>query len=250
MSILVCQLQGRFGNNAMQVLFAKAYAEKHGFTFQCDSWVGQRVFQLDDVRPHNADGWPRYNEAQLATIVPDHSFVFRGYAQMQSCMIYTKRQAQAWLKLKPEIEEACYRNTPSFGGHGDKPIVCHLRRGDYFGYSYPVVAEDSYRAAANEYGLDWDCASVRLSEENPTTHAGLPDDLSFAPDFYRMMKAKTLLRANSSFSWLAGLLGNGLVLSPVIDGLEGGKEHLCRFVPGNWPRLANFDFTTDLHIAQ
>ncbi len=90
-----------------------------------------------------------------------------------------------------------------------------------------------------------------LSEEEPTPHAPfIPDDLSFIVDFYRMVQAPTLLRANSSFSWCAALLGNGLVLSPVIDGLEGGKKHLCKFVAGNWPRFANFDFVTDLRVDE
>ncbi len=245
--ILICQYQGRFGNQALQYLFARAYAQKHGFEFQCESWIGERIFQVESVRPHRHDMLPRYNEAQLAAKVPDHSFVFRGYAQCQSAMIYSKREAQAWLQLRPEIELACYRLVPS-DGHGDYPIICHRRVGDYIGYGYPVVSQNSYTSALTQYGFDLSGA-VFLSEEKPTPHGDLPDDISFMVDFYRMMTAPTLLRANSSFSWLAALLGNGIVLSPIIEGLEGGKEHHVRFVTGNWPRFANLDFVTDLHVS-
>lgn len=174
------------------------------------------------------------------------NIIFRGYAQMTECAnYYTKRQAQSWLKLRPEIEAVCAKSL------GPMPIVCHERRGDYFGYGYPVVSRASYINAMAEYGLAGPPAAF-LSEEHPTPPepGELPDELGFMPDFYRMMRAPTLLRANSTFSWLAALLGNGLVLSPVIDGLEGGKEHdNVKFVAGNHPRLANFEFTTDMWVA-
>lgn len=163
-------------------------------------------------------------------------------------MIYTKRQAQAWLKLRPEIETACAHAVLSSLARSGA-IVCHRRVGDYIGYGYTVVSHRSYERACSEFGLDLEQA-VFLSEEHPISHAGhLPDDLAFMPDFYRMMTARTLLRANSSFSWLAALLGDGLVLSPIVDGLEGGKEHDCAFVAGNWPRFCNLEFVSDLHVA-
>jgi hypothetical protein len=249
MSILVLQLQGRFGNQACQYLFASAYAERHGFELQVEPWIGERIFQISHPRPHRHDMLPVFNEAQLAERVPDGPFVFRGYAQCQSAMLYTKRQAQAWLTMRPEIETACANAVLSTAAK-DARVVCHQRVGDFKGYNYPICSAASYHRACEQYGLTqeyptcWFC-----TEESPIPHAGfLPDDLGFMPDFYRMVTAPTLLRGNSTFSWLAALLGDGLVLSPIIDGLEGGKEHDCAFVPGNWPRLANFDFTTDLHV--
>ena len=197
-------------------------------------------------------GLPRFNEVTIfdkgmVALAPD--LEFRGYAQRQECMIYTKRQAQEWLKLRPEIETACVAAVGAAGGSTDR-IVCHQRKGDYAGYGFPMVSVGSYRQAAADFGLEWHEKHVAfLTEEAPTPHAGfLPDDLSFMPDFYRMMKAPTLLRGNSTFSWLAALLGNGLVLSPIIEGLRGGCQHNCRFVAGNWPRFANLDFVTDLFV--
>ena len=40
------------------------------------------------------------------------------------------------------------------------------------------------------------------------------------------------------------------VFAPVIDGLAGGVEHDCRFVPGNWPKFANLDACMDLHVKE
>lgn len=271
MSTIVCSLQGRFGNQCMQYLFARGLAERFRKELRTDPWVGERVFKISHPRPNITeehggryiDGHHllRLSEADLKQCwdwndppqtVPGGPIEFRGYAQTQWCVdFYTKRQAQAWLNLRPEIEHACNRAVNDSPSASTATVVAHRRAGDYFGYSYPVCAEDSYRYAAQQFGLKWQSPdAILLCEECPIDHVGfLPDDLSFMPDFYRMMTAPTLLRGNSSFSWVAALLGNGLVLSPVVDGLEGGKEHHCRFVAGNHPKFCNLDFVTDLHVS-
>lgn len=236
----------------MQWLFVYAFAKQHGMEFQCEEWIGERIFDLPKYARPGSHDFKRVSELDIfsacETADCPSNLEFRGYAQTQAAMIYSKREAQSWLKLRPEIEEACKINTQlhDMSGPLDR-VVCHRRAGDYFGYGYPVVSEHSYFMAMAAFGLDLERAVI-LSEEKPSPNYPIPDDLSFLADFYRMMTAPALLRANSTFSWLAALLGNGLVLSPVIDGLEGGKEHHTRFVSGNWPRFANLDFTTDLHV--
>lgn len=253
MSVLFPRFRGRFGNQCLIYLFARGYAERHGMTLKTGDWIGRRVFQLSDdaidIGAREVETFDEANEygmSDFAQCEKRPNIFFSGYGQMQLCAdYYTKRQAQGWLKLRPEIEAVCAKSL------GPMPIVCHERRGDYFGYRYPVVSRASYINAMAEYGLAGPPAAF-LSEEHPTPPepGELPNELGFMPDFYRMMRAPTLLRANSTFSWLAALLGNGLVLSPVIDGLEGGKEHdNVKFVAGNHPRLANFEFTTDMWVA-
>lgn len=253
MSVLVCTLQGRFGNQVLQFLFAFAFAQQHGMEFQCNEWIGERVFTLPDYkRPWVGAALNRVNEITVFEPCLDLSQPryndreFRGYAQCQRAIIYTKRQAQSWLKLRPEIEAACIAASPNLDK--ELPILCHLRRGDYAGYGYPIVSSRSYERAVLTYGLNPEWAGY-VSEENPTRRGDLPQDLDFMSDFYRLMRARTILRANSSFSWLAALLGEGLVLSPIVEGLEGGKEHDCAFVAGNWPRFCNLDFVSDLHVS-
>lgn len=244
--------QGRFGNQATQYLFAKGWAYRNNYILTSDPWVGEQIFQLNDPRPPADVVGIRCDENRLCGLAANGVDVeFRGYAQNQQCAnYYTQRGARDWLRFRPEIAAACAQAIAAYQRGVPDVIVCHRRVGDYTGYGYPVVSLRSYWLACEEFGLDHKAPTTTvLTEEVPTPHTGfVPDDISFVVDFYRMVTAKTLLRGNSTFSWLAALLGDGLVLSPIIDGLEGGREHDCQFVPGNWPRLANFDFVSDMHV--
>lgn len=251
MSVLVATLQGRMGNQAMQWLFCYGYAMRHTIEFQCDPWIGERIFDLPPYRRPENKMRPRWNENELVCsrecdwTAAGGDVEFRGYAQMQKCVDqFTKREAQRWFKLGPELATKCARLRPE-----TDTIIGHRRDGDYSGYGgYPVVKALSYYRALKKFGFD-EKRFVLLSEESPTYHDGLPDDVSFLADFYRMMMAPVLLRGNSSFSWLASLLGNGITLAPVIDNCPSGA---CdpEFVCGNHPRFTNhLDFITDLHVA-
>ncbi len=233
------------GNASLQFLFAWHYAKQHEFKFECGEWVGEKIFDLPQYDRPTPAYLPRLSELDLAKSSPDESFEFRGYAQTQFCADhYTKRDAQKLFGFKPEIVRVCARTRPI-----NESIVIHRRIGDMAGYGYPLISWLSYVRACVEYGLDVSSAVV-LSEENPTPHTDLPDELSFVPDFYRMKHARTLLRANSTFSFVAGLLGNGLTLSPVVDGLEGGKEHdNVPFAAGLWPKFCNLGFVEDMHVC-
>jgi hypothetical protein len=185
---------------------------------------------------------------------PDETDVeIRGYAQSQAAMIYTKREAQEWLGFRPEHGAFLAPFMPK--NSKEKPLViAHVRRGDFGGYGYPLVSLSSYEGAIAEYRLNAHLKEnfevfCLVSELCPRIAHALPSALSFLPDFLMLANAPVLLRANSSFSWLAGLLSTGRVFSPVIDGLEGGREHDCKFVEGNWPRLSNLAGCTDLHVA-
>lgn len=267
MSILSLSLQGRYGNQCLQFLFAYAFAQKHGMEFRCPEWIGERIFDLPKYERPDGTALLRVNELEIDRtlygkpdgfncVIKKHplpNLEFRGYAQMQRCMIYSKREAQAWFKVKPEIVDACKSainvcDTP--GCIQLANVVCHRRRGDYVGYGYPVVSRASYGRACRKFGIKFsDPDACMLSEEFAIWHRPyLPDDLSFMPDFYRMMTAPTLLRANSSFSWLAALLGNGLVLSPIVDG-KSGDDCDCEFVAGNHPKFTgHLDFVENLYV--
>lgn len=252
MPVLHATLQGRTGNQCLQWLFAKAMAERTGAEFRCDDWIGNRVFEIS-APIHTGAALKRVNEHGLIqwSLLPKDlqpDIEFRGYAQLQECMIYTKQQAQGWLRIRPEllaelarIREHHFRNDT---------IVAHHRKGDFIGYSYPVVSRLSYRQQAHRY-FGFGSRDIQyVCEEDPLPAMGLPDGLGFLPDFYRLMTAPTLMRANSTFSFLAGLLNNGVVLSPRIDGLIGGIEHdNVKFEAGNHCRLANLSFCSDLHVA-
>src|SRR4030095_4656590 len=207
---------GRFGNQLFQYAYARAYADQHNLELRTPVWDGEKLFS----------GVPTANR-------PDGSEqVLGGYGQRQVDLIYTRTQVKQWFTWKPYSRQR--RQTSVY----IVPVAAHLRRGDYPGYGYPLVSQHSYEKACLDFDLG---APFFVFEEggNPWLH-----------DFYQLQQARILLRANSSFSWWAGTLGNGDIYSPIIDGLEGGKEHDCQFVAGNWPRLHTLDITTDLHLSE
>lgn len=253
--VIVCNPPGsKLGNAAMSWLFAYAHAQRVGAEFLCPEWIGEKVFKLPLYGRPSGHKYPQRSEMDLGADETDVEI--RGYAQNARAMIYTKAQAQEWLTLK-------HLNLVKYvidGYFWSDSIVAHLRRGDFYGYGYPMVSVRSYRNFVDNFtwatdkhiqSNQWDINYLR--EEAPTafppsTAESFENTLSFLPDFYRMVFARTFLRANSSFSWLAGLLSNGRVFSPIIDGLTGGKEHDCDFVEGNWPRLSNLDGCGELHV--
>jgi hypothetical protein len=217
-------LIGRFGNQLFQYAHTRAVCEQNGYTLATPEWVGERIFEIPEAR-----------RAHL----PD--LVFSGYNQDDASLVYSRRWILNTLRLRPEIQA----KLDTFVPQGE--IVAHLRRGDYADLQYPLVSLSSYyRAAAN---LGFEKLAI-VSEEAPLTHPDFTGDLSFLPDFYRLLKAKVLFRANSSFSWWAGTLSEAQVYAPVIDGKPGGVESDCDFVAGNWPKLANLPVCTDLHLKE
>jgi hypothetical protein len=248
MNAIWCHPAGaKLGNATMCYLFARAHAERIGADFVCSEWIGERVFALPKHgRPTSKmDKWPVRSELDLA---PDESNVrITAYAQNEKAMIYTREWARDAIQLKLPIEEV-FTNTDAMEAFDNDDIVCHLRHGDYKGYGYPMVSTASYLDAIMAHNLSGIDVAF-LTEERPTPHGTLPAELSFLPDFYRMAYAPVLLRGNSSFSWVAGVLNKGRVLSPVITAdMEGGREHRCTFVEGNWPRLTWLEGCGDLRM--
>ena len=229
MNAINLRMLGRFGNQLFQYAFARAYADQNDCELRCDPWVGEYIF---DIPKHRVQERFKTVRSELDFVPGEVNIELNGYFQNQRALIYTRSQIRSWLKWNPEAIAPMHH-------HHDK-VAAHLRRGDYFGYGYPVVSQKSYETACDVFGISYSDL-VYISEEQ-----GKP----FLDDFYRMTRADTLLRANSSFSWWAAVLADQeqQIFSPVVDGLEGGKEHDVPFVRGNYPRFCNLDFVTDLHL--
>lgn len=203
-------------------------------------WIGQKIFGLND---------PPINGGICAQILEDMTIDkweggpvnYTGYCQMQRHMIYTREQVRKWFQIMPPLLDQLEELRPD----GDQ-LLAHLRIGDYAKCGYVVVSPVSYGSAMLEFNLA--PAEMRvIQEELPTPWSGDP---SWLPDFYRMMRAPVLLRANSTFSWWAATLGHGQVYSPVIVGLEGGKVQDCKFVKGNHPRFIDAANVEDLYLKE
>jgi hypothetical protein len=221
-------LIGRFGNQLFQWAHSKAYSEKFGHELRTPRWIGEKIFQIEPTEE------PDGTETVLG-----------GYAQNQEALIYTGRKVREWFTFRPEIESQL-QAIPI------PKMVFHRRTGDYAALGYVVVSLQSYLKAALSFGYgDQQLADVEImSAESPFASSSFSGELSFLPDFYRMMKAPVLFRANSTFSWWAATLGEGAVYSPIIDGLTGGREQDCEFVLGNHPRFANLPNVTDLYLDE
>lgn len=235
-------LLGRFGNTLFQFCFARAYAEQHGHDLRMGDWIGRKIFNLPDYPPIQERYAEQISELSLKPEHADTSFEWKGYAQHQDCLIYTRERVREWLQFKPQTLELLEACCIPVGG-----TVAHRRVGDLIGYGYVQISKQSYLDAADERGFNPFLLEF-VTEENPITCKRLKGDVDFLPDFYRMMKATTLFRGNSCFSWFAATLGDAQVFSPNIEGLEGGREHDVKFSPGNHHRFANLEFVTDLHL--
>lgn len=227
MSTVRLSMLGRVGNRMFQFAHAKAFCEQNGHELRCEPWVGEQIFTLDGWTPKRPDGT---EQIQLF-----------GYFQSQADLIYSRADCRRWFKIQPLIESYLGR----FAVNG---AVAHLRRGDYLSAGYPIISKRAAMDAVTRCGLP---AVLFVSDDFPTQSEAFAGDLSSLPDFYRLMRAPILFRANSSFSYWAGVLSHGKVFSPVITGLAGGVEHdNVPYVEGNWPRLAELEFVTDLHLKE
>lgn len=248
--VIVLSLIGtKLGNATMSYLHARAHAERVGAELQCDPWIGEEIWDLTIHRVTHR-GLDHRDEN---TLLPHETNVMlRTYAQSQRAMIYTALQAREWLRFRRPIEEVL-ADPEAMRRFDSDHIVAHLRRGDFAPLGYPVISVKSYVEAVEQFHLaespKFPAHAIRfVCEERPTPWGKLPSRLSMLPDFYRMVYAPVLLRANSSFSWVAGLLNPNRVFSPVINEAFGGKENDCKFVEGNWPRLSMLPMCSDLHL--
>lgn len=223
MKILNAHLIGRFGNQMFQYAYARKYAEINGYELRTNEWPGQKIFEGVNEGP----------------MVPGEETMPENYRQTQDDLIYTRSECKKWFQWRGDVES-------KLTAHTDLLPLAHRRVGDYLRLGYVVVSKESYLTASHGLmqPLGW------VTEEQPDVHPDFTGDLAFVPDFYRMTKCRKLYRANSSFSWWAATLSDAEVWSPIIDGKEGGKEHDCDFIRGNWPKLANLPCCTDLHLPE
>lgn len=242
--IIACQFLGRFGNCCFQYAAARSYAERNDLTLQTDSWIGQRVFGLNDPPINNPDSLKRVDENTIQEGMTN--ILYRSYSQQQKCLTYTRKDCLRWFKFTPWVEDALHHLEIY-------TAACHVRRGDFEGYKYPMPSKQSYKRLIWTLWPHLGTSDVvMVSDESPTGVKGFGGtEFEDIPDFYQMCKAPILLRANSTFSWWAGTLNHGAVYSPIMDGLEGGKEHDVEFVRGNWPKFrSDLPFLTDLHLKE
>ncbi len=243
MSVIAAILQEGFCNRMSQYAFCRAYAEKHGCELQTDFWMGQDVFEINDpprqmelpqVTMENFEEWNGQKDIQIA-----------GWGQHQKCLIYTRRDARRYFTFRPKILDM-------LAGVPKLEVAAHLRWADFLAYpeaGFIAISKESYLRACDQFGID-KTKITWVSEENPIVVPGIDQgvwtspnsdhhtrqtdtrrtSLGFLPDFYALMQADVLLRANSTFSLWAAILGHHkTVLSPNLCGIM--KERHPQLVP-------------------
>jgi len=219
-TVVQVHMQGRFGNNLFQYATGRALAEKYGAELQVTKpsdhgpWIGPEVFEDAGAEPFNPKLSPR--DPQILSL--------RGYFQDPgSTAQYTRAQVRKWFSIKPEfrIEKRTDWAYPQ--------AAYHLRHGDFKTEpSWCVVTEESYRQFAACMGLKLE-QFVKVCGETPHTDRKLPPHLQLMVDFQILTRANVLLRANSTFSWWAAVLGNGSVYSPRVTGKTGLSFYIFEY---------------------
>jgi len=242
---------GRLGNQMFQYAFARAYAEKHNAVLEISHWIGEKIFK-NVSHPAISKSLPRVP----LDAIPDGKVdvdLF-GYYQFKECYdLLSEAKLREWFTFQDRWQERLIDSDY---------VVCHLRRGDYlekFSGNFCVISKESYvKSICGQHDVIW------LSEEKPTIEEDLgfvsykqmgnsmygkaiyPDSgVSFLPDFFTMVNARILLRANSTFSFWAGFFNKQRVWSPQVGNLVGLND--VNFVEGN--HAAIFPGHSDIYFG-
>lgn len=234
---------GRFGNQCFQYSCARKYAEIAKATLHTPDWLGTKLFGIH--HPRIARQLPKTPSDSIVWGRPNVDLY--GYFQYQDVVGKLKRsELKSWFNFLPEFKDRFPKK--------DSYIAAHCRRGDYLttaSHVYCNITEQSYYNACDKFGLDRS-KLVFVKEDEPQVDSGLSGDLAFLPDFFTLMNADVILRANSSFSWWAAVLGNGKVYSPIVEAKTGPND--VEFVEGNWPRMCDRQNcggnVTDLYLPE
>lgn len=217
---------GRFGNQLFQYCHAKALARQLNTNLQIPAdWIGRKIFKIPE-EPILIN-LPNSNKNQ------DNVNLY-GYFQ-SSPLLYTKSDVKQWLQFREDLNIDQYY--PRYVFHvrqfndteryaSIKPIAYHKFIAKEFD------GRDFYRVGK------W---KVRNNIVDPGEFTK-QTDIDFLGDFLILMNAKILVRANSTFSFWAGLLGeihnDTEVYSPKVEDQIGDLSEV-EFVKGNHCKMAS-----------
>lgn len=221
---------GRFGNQLFQYAAARGYARKIGAELQIPPWWLANVLFKNINDPIIQRPMPRLGLDEWPGERCDVDLY--GYFQHKQWYdLYTISDLKHWFEFQPWVHERFKDMKPA-------NLAAHIRRGDYattYAYAFCTIDESCYLGTAAVYALEGPITWVREDQPRPFDEKGL----KFLLDFYILMTAEVLIRANSTFSFWAALLGDHReVYSPVIDGLRGHCNNVT-FVKGNYPRTSD-----------
>ena len=269
MPLIQAIIGGGLGNKLFGYCFARAYAEKMGCDLEVQGGIYPQkwniIFEGTD-HPPVSRSLPIRQSFDFEKWDGETDIRIEGFCQHQKNLIYTRRQIKEWLRFLPEIE-AMLTGIPSV------EILCNRRLGDYLLPCNPFVnvSQESYVKCCWVHGLDPNKITWQDSETHfpwpgvdaekfrrPEHHAHLDERIDFLPDFVAMMRAKNLIRANSTFAWWAHELGNNeRVFCPDVTRVDSSKgivngqrvPQYVEFVEGNhMPVVAGYEQHSELRL--
>jgi len=221
---------GRLGNLLFQFAYAKKWCLENNYMLMTDAWIGEKVFEGFGPTPRRGQ------------VKPDVVWS-ENYRQRQADLIYSRREAREWFKIRPEYLERLSR----LDREGPTELILSVRDGqDQKDGGLVCLSDESYRRAVAQFGYDINGARW-LRYTKPETCEGFDtfrDGFGCGittqpfPSLYRMLRAKWFFRGVSTFCWWGGVLTDAKVHAPVVRDIEGGKFNVDCFnwVEGNWPR--------------
>ena len=206
---------GRFGNQLFQYAFARAYAESIGAELVIPpTWIGKEVFKNVKERT----GLPPSNFERTESPGGRTNIDLFGYFQKEEHVsLLSRGKIREWLQPSEK-----------YSGKKGHDLVFHQRRGDYINNSYyAIVSHASYEKAARNFGYDPSIAKIYSDETRR--------EADQYDDFFEIVASRAIFRANSTYSFWAGVLTEGKVYSPVVEDRTGWID--CDFIPGNSSKL-------------
>ena len=223
---------GRFGNQIFQYVFLRSQAQRLGVKYSCPSWIGDKVFNLNEtnriisndacpieyVQPGGDGGFD-----ERAFLIQNETDI-RGYFQSHH---YFSAQAREWFDFKYKYLPVKKNLVTLFGltqakvSYEDRfknAVAIHLRFGDYLDLKHIYVELDVeyYRKSLIEIS---DIEEVIVFSDNiPLAKqklVGIKDvDLHYysgvseIDDFAAMAHCRQHIISNSTFSWWSAWISN------------------------------------------
>ena len=209
-----------------------------------DSYNKQFNDNIEFIDPFFKNSYGKKNSAYIS-LVSDAQWCFENIrlSEIRECFEFTDEVKNTDLYKYLQDDQGTYD-------------VAHFRRTDisrpHYKGGHSMVSKKSYIDAFKKYDVD-ESKVVWVSDEQsigwkyphkiPTIGG---KQISWLPDFLKLIFSRNLFRSNSSFSLWAGWLGDCNVYAPWLHEYSPGKEVDFKFVEGNHPHWMS---VKGVHVA-
>lgn len=209
------------GNRLFQYCWARDIAEQKAYKLVCDPILGFPITysSLDgEEKQNNVAITPEATQLFDMNKILNHNgqIIVSGYPQRYSYYIHNKEKIKNWLKIE---------NEENYEKPNIDDLVLNIRLGDYVSlgwdldidYYVKILKRETYNKAIiicdepNHPKLEVLKQMGCIIKDN-TSHG----NLKFIADFVYVKHAKKCVISNSTFSWWATFLGDGLVYFPLL----------------------------------